>query len=132
VRHDGYWGDTARTTPVEGGDELLEARAAVTAILDETAALLRPGAVAADVFAAMEAALLERFPDGSFPHHGGHGIGVTPLEDPHLIPSDRTPLQAGMVLAVEPGIYLEGRFGVRVENMYLVTPDGGLDLRRLP
>ena len=50
---------------------------------------------------------------------------MTVFEDPHLIPADDTVLQEGMVLAVEPGVYFAGRFGVRVENMYVVGPDGG-------
>ena len=50
------------------------------------------------------------------------------FEDPHLIPADQTPLREGMVIAVEPGVYLPGRFGVRVENVYLVTEAGGVDL----
>jgi Xaa-Pro aminopeptidase len=89
---------------------------------------MRPGTRAADVFAGMHRAIIGRYPDGSFPHHGGHGVGVTVFEAPHLIPADDTLLRDGMVIAVEPGVYLPGRFGVRVENIYLVTPDGGRDL----
>jgi Xaa-Pro dipeptidase len=132
VRHRGYWGDTARTHVVGSNDEAAEVRAAIKSVLDDTAAMLRPGVQASDVFAAVAQTIGERFPGGRFPHHAGHGVGVTALEDPHLIPRDDSLLQEGMVLAVEPGVYLPGRFGVRVENMYLVTPDGGVDLRALP
>jgi Xaa-Pro aminopeptidase len=128
VRHDGYWGDTARTFIVGDNDEAAAARAFIGEVLVAAAGAMRPGVPAAEVFADMHRAIIDRYPDGSFPHHGGHGVGVTVFEDPHLIPADHTPLSEGMVIAVEPGVYLPGRFGVRVENIYVVTPDGGRDL----
>lgn len=131
VRHNGYWGDTARTHVVERNDVAAGVVAAIKSVLDDTAVSLCPGTRACDVFAAIAGAIAERFPDGRFPHHGGHGVGVTPLESPHLVPHDESTLVEGMVLAVEPGVYLPGRFGVRVENMYLVTAEGGVDLRAL-
>ena len=51
------------------------------------------------------------------------------FEDPHIIPSDHMPLEAWMLMAVEPGVYFPGRIGARVENIFLVTPDGGVELR---
>ena len=45
------------------------------------------------------------FPGGEFPHHGGHALGLTSFEDPHMIPADETPLESWMVIAVEPGVY---------------------------
>jgi Xaa-Pro dipeptidase len=68
-------------------------------------------------------------PDGDLPHHGGHALGLTSFEDPHLIPSDTMPFEPWMVLAVEPGVYVEGRYGARVENVFVVTPAGGVELR---
>ena len=47
-------------------------------------------------------------------------------EGPQLIPSEPMPLEAGMVFAVEPAVYFPGRFGVRVEDVYTVTPGGGV------
>lgn len=131
VGHRGYWGDTARTFIVGRRDEARAAREFIEDVLEAGAAAMRPGVRAADVFTDMRAAITGRFPDGSFPHHGGHGVGVTVFEDPHLIPADETPLRDGMVIAMEPGVYLAGRFGVRVENVYLVTPEGGRDLLSL-
>jgi Xaa-Pro aminopeptidase len=128
VGHRGYWGDTARTFIVGANDEAERARAFISGVLDDTAAGMVPGASAAEIFAAIAAAIESGYPNGSFPHHGGHGVGVTSFEDPHLIPADRTPLQPGMVISVEPGVYLPGRFGVRVENTYIVTDDGARDL----
>ena len=131
VRHGGYWGDTARTFIVGENDEAVAVRASIREILDEAADALRPGARCSDVFAQVAQAIAERHPGGSFPHHGGHGVGVTNFEDPHLIPADDSRLEEGMVIAVEPGVYFAGRFGVREEDNYLVTSEGGVELRRL-
>jgi Xaa-Pro aminopeptidase len=83
----------------------------------------------AEVFANMHARIVATFPGGEFPHHGGHALGLTSFEDPHLIPADSTPFESWMVLAVEPGVYFPGRYGARVENIFVVTPDGGVELR---
>jgi hypothetical protein len=65
-----------------------------------------------------------------FPHHGGHGIGLTPFESPHIIPTDTTALEKFMVIALEPGVYFEEEaIGVRVENVFVVGPRGGAELR---
>lgn len=91
--------------------------------------MLVPGATGADVFAHMEKRILSAFPNGEFPHHGGHALGLTSFEDPHVIPSDETPFEPWMVLAIEPGVYFPGRFGARVENVFVVAPGGGVELR---
>jgi Xaa-Pro aminopeptidase len=130
VRAAGYWGDSARTY-VNGGDgEAAEQLGQVREVLERARTLLVPGATGHDVHAAIAADLAERFPGGEFSHHAGHGLGMGPFEDPHLIPNDRTPLQAGMVIAVEPGIYFAGRYGLRVENVYVVAPGGGVPVEQ--
>jgi Xaa-Pro aminopeptidase len=126
----GYWGDTAETL-VAGTNAAVESvRAELLEILDHTAQLLTPGRTGADVYAAMRAEIAASFPDGEFPHHGGHGVGLSSFEDPHMIPGDTTPLEAGMVIALEPGVYFAGRFGARTEKMFVVRPDGGSELRQ--
>jgi Xaa-Pro aminopeptidase len=55
----------------------------------------------------------------------GHGVGLSVFDDPHVIPTDQQRLESWMVMALELGVYLPGRFGVRRENLFLVTPDGG-------
>jgi Xaa-Pro aminopeptidase len=129
VRHGGYWGDTARTFAPDDSDAG-RARAVLEAVLEEAATMLQPGVRASAVYAFIAEAIAARLPGASFPHHGGHGVGITPFEDPHIIPSDGSLLESGMVIALEPGAYLERRFGVRVEAMFVVTPAGGVDMRR--
>ena len=129
VRHGGYWGDTARTFVVGENPEAREVMASIRDVLDQTAKLLRPGTKAHEVFDFIAAEIARRHPDGEFPHHGGHGVGITGYEPPHLVPGDETVLAEGMVFSVEPGVYFAGRFGVRRENMYAVTTAGGVDLR---
>ena len=128
VCHDGYCGDTADTFFAGRHEEAERAYEFMWGVLERAAAAMLPGIPASAIFDGIRAEILERYPDGSFPHHGGHGLGVTGFEDPHLIPADQTPLQEGMVIAIEPGVYFPGRFGIRVEHDYLVTPEGGHDL----
>ena len=65
-----------------------------------------------------------------FIHRTGHGIGLEVHEPPYIIEGNRTPLASGMTFSIEPGIYLEGTFGVRIEDIVAVTADGVERLNR--
>ncbi len=130
VQARGYFGDTARTH--SAGTMLKEARHQLTELEDikrQAVAKLRPGTSGAELYAWARKTIESTFKGGTFPHHLGHSVGVTVFEDPHLIPADTRELRAGMVLAMEPGVYFPGRYGLRTEDVYLVTPKGG---RQLP
>ena len=60
-----------------------------------------------------------------FIHRTGHGIGLTTHEPPYIVEGETQPLEPGMCFSIEPGIYLAGRFGVRIEDIVTVTEDGG-------
>ena len=126
-RVDGYWFDVTNTHVVGGVAPTAEQRRYARASQDacEAAmAALRPGAKASDAAAAAEGAFAKhRLP---MAHYAGHQIGVAVNELPRLVPYDQTPIEAGMVLSVEPGAYqgLGGTFGARSEKMVLVTPSG--------
>jgi Xaa-Pro aminopeptidase len=124
----GYWGDTAETIIVGERPEIATTRARLLELLADGARLLTPGRPAREVFAALHDSIAAAYPSGEFPHHGGHGVGLGSYEDPHVIPDDAAPLQAGMVIALEPGVYFAGRFGARVERMYVVDEAGGQEL----
>ena len=62
----------------------------------------------------------------SFIHRIGHGIGIEEHEDPYIVAGNKTPLVAGHAFSVEPGIYLSGRFGARIEDVVIATEDGPL------
>jgi Xaa-Pro aminopeptidase len=124
----GYWADTCRTHVPGGSTEIDDIRGQLRAIMAAAAGELRAGATGAAVFKAMRARIAAAWPDGEFPHHGGHGVGLNVFDDPHVIPSDSSTLENWMVMALEPGVYLPGRFGVRHENLFLVTPDGAVEL----
>jgi Xaa-Pro aminopeptidase len=130
VGADGYWADTCRTHVNGANAEVAEIYQQLGLILDAAAGELRSGASGAQVFAGMRDRILAARPDGEFPHHGGHGVGLSVFDDPHVIPTDNQRLESWMVLALEPGVYLPGQFGVRRENLFLVTPDGGVELTR--
>jgi len=129
IRTAGYWGDTAETHVVGTNAEVEAVRATLLEILEQARTELVPGATGAEVFANAHARVIDSFPDGELPHHGGHAVGLTCFEDPHLIPSDTMPFEPWMVIAVEPGVYFPGRSGARVENVFVVTPEGGIELR---
>ncbi len=121
----GYFGDTAETHSVGESRDAMDARATLLEILEQARTELVPGATGAEIFERMSARILAAFPGGEFPHHGGHALGVTSFEDPHVVPSDTTPLEPWMVIAIEPGVYFPGRYGARVENVFVVGPESG-------
>ncbi len=125
----GYWGDTCRTHLSGQNDELASQLERLASLLDTAVAGMRPGQSGREVHAAMAAAIKEAFPGSEpLPHHGGHGVGLGPCDSPHVIPADETLLRPGMILAIEPGAYFKGRYGIRHENEYLITSSGGIEL----
>ena len=70
--------------------------------------------------------------EGYFGHSTGHGVGLDIHEMPAVSPKSETVLQSGMVITVEPGIYIPGEFGVRIEDTVVVTSDGYINLCTIP
>jgi len=68
----------------------------------------------------------------AFSHSTGHGVGLEIHESPRIGAGQTTRLQPGMVVTIEPGIYLAGQFGIRIEDMVVVTKDGGRVLTPAP
>lgn len=126
---DGYCCDLTRTVAL--GPPTPEIRRVYDAVREaQQAALIavRPGASATDVDAAARAVLDARDLGHAFGHGTGHGLGLEVHEDPRVgrpRPAEAaTVLEPGMVLTIEPGAYLAGRGGVRIEDDVLVTPTG--------
>jgi Xaa-Pro aminopeptidase len=123
---DGYCSDMTRTIhlgkaqPGERGvyDFVLEAQEAAVAAV-------APGATAGDVDEAARSVLRRGKLDKYFSHSTGHGVGLEIHEGPRLAAKQGQVLEQGMVITIEPGVYMPGKFGVRIEDMVLVTATGG-------
>jgi Xaa-Pro aminopeptidase len=100
----------------------------VAEILAGLIKLVRPGAKACDLDATGRAKIAGL--GGTYEHHTGHGLGASWHEEPRIVPYNTLELKPGMVLALEPGIYFEGQFGVRLESVMLVTDQGAEVLTR--
>jgi Xaa-Pro aminopeptidase len=87
-------------------------------------AAVTPGATCESVDAAARAVIEAAGYGPQFMHRTGHGIGLSGHEPPYILGGNTTPLAPGMCFSVEPGIYLPGRFGVRIENIVTVTQEG--------
>lgn len=83
-----------------------------------------------DVDAVARARIAEAGWGDAFVHRTGHGIGIEEHEDPYVVAGNRTPLAPGHAFSVEPGIYLAGRFGFRLEDIVVATADGPEELNR--
>ncbi|MFB7556424.1 M24 family metallopeptidase [Streptomyces brevispora] len=122
----GYGSDTSRTVHV--GEPTAEEQRVHDVVREAQEAgcnAVRPGAACQDIDRAARAVITEFGYGDRFIHRTGHGIGVTTHEPPYMIEGEEQPLVPGMCFSVEPGVYLPGRFGVRIEDIVTVTEDGG-------
>ncbi|MEU9921679.1 aminopeptidase P family protein [Streptomyces griseoluteus] len=123
---DGYGSDTTRTVHVgEPTEEERRVHDVVRAAQEAGFRAVRPGATCQDVDRAARAVIEDAGYGPYFIHRTGHGIGVTTHEPPYIIEGEEQPLVPGMCFSIEPGIYLPGRFGVRIEDIVTVTEEGG-------
>lgn len=123
---DGYMSDMTRT--VHLGKPLAGEREVYDAVLEAqqaAVAAVAPGVTAGDVDEAARSVLRRAGLDKFFTHSTGHGVGLEIHEGPRLAAKQTQPLEAGMVITIEPGVYMPGRFGLRIEDMVLVTASGG-------
>ena len=123
---DGYFSDVTRTVHVgEPDDEFRRVYDIVLRANQATLEAVRPGVPCEAIDrAARDLIAAEGYGD-AFIHRVGHGLGLEVHEEPYLVAGNDLPLAPGMVFSDEPGIYLEGRFGVRIEDTVVCTETGG-------
>ncbi len=95
-------------------------------------AMARPGVQVQAVDAAARSVIADAGYGDYFTHSIGHGLGMQVHEAPLMKPGSKLELQAGMVVTIEPGIYLPDEFGIRIEDDILITPDGAEVLTSVP
>lgn len=133
LRSHGYYSDITRTYAVGQIDEELER---VYSIVQEANSagreIVKPGVEAQEVDAAARQVIEKAGYGEYFIHRTGHGLGLEIHEPPYMVEGNELALQPGMTFTVEPGIYLPGKGGVRIEDDVLVTEDGCETLTTLP
>ena len=121
----GYCSDRTRTVHVgRPSTAAHEMYAAVLEAQEAGIAAVRPGATAAAVDMAARSVLRKRKLDRYFTHSTGHGLGLEIHESPRLAAGQAQVLQPGMVITIEPGVYIPGSGGVRIEDVVVVTASG--------
>ena len=133
IIHKGYCSDMTRT--VHLGSPIARERNAYHAVLEAQeagVAAVSSGVSSGDVDEAARSVLRREGLAEAFSHSTGHGVGLEIHEAPRIGAKQKTRLQAGMVITIEPGIYLPGEFGVRIEDMVAVTRTGGEILTPAP
>jgi Xaa-Pro aminopeptidase len=124
---DGYGSDTTRTVHVGDAptDEQREVYDIVRRAQQAGFEAVRPGVACQEVDRAARKVIADAGYGEYFIHRVGHGIGQTTHEPPYMIEGETRPIEPGMCFSIEPGIYLPGRFGVRIEDIVVATEDGG-------
>lgn len=128
-QRDGYQSDVTRTVFVGEPDE--EVRTVYDIVLRANQATLdavRPGVPLQELDRTARKLISDAGYGKSFIHRVGHGLGLEIHEEPYLVEGNTLSLEAGMVFSDEPGIYLEGRFGIRIEDTVVCTSEGGMRL----
>ena len=121
----GYCSDMTRTVyvgrPSSGARRLYQA---VKEAQQAAVQVVRPGICVSDVDRAARKSLQKSGLAGYFTHSTGHGVGLEIHEDPRVAPGQTEILQPGMVITIEPGVYVPHKWGVRIEDMVVVTEQG--------
>lgn len=124
-RAGGYCSDTTRTFHVgEPSPEYREVYDTVRRAQQVGVEAVSPGVPAEEVDAAARRVISDAGYGENFIHRLGHGIGLEGHEEPYLVAGNREALAPTMAFSIEPGIYLPGRFGVRIEDIVVCTEDG--------
>lgn len=127
--HDGYASDITRTVAL--GQPSAEARRIYELVQAANAAgraAARPGASGDAVDRAARAVIEAGGYGPQFVHRTGHGLGLEVHEPPYMVAGNTAPLAPGMTFTVEPGIYVSGLCGVRIEDNVVITADGAESL----
>ena len=122
----GYGSDTTRTVCVgEPSARIREVHEIVRLAQQAGVDAVRPGVACQEIDRAARKVITDAGYGEQFIHRTGHGIGTTTHEPPYMIEGEEQPLVPGMCFSIEPGIYLAGEFGVRIEDIVTVTDQGG-------
>jgi Xaa-Pro aminopeptidase len=135
----GYGSDVTRTLWVTGGDaangpdeQFRHLFAVLHAAQSAATAAVRPGVSCESIDSTARTIIDAEGYGEAFFHRTGHGIGLEGHEEPYLITGNSQPLRAGMAFSVEPGIYLHGTYGARIEDIVVCGDDGPIALNEAP
>ena len=133
AKYQGYCSDMTRTVAIGyATDKMKEIYDTVLQAQLAGIAATREGVCGCEVDAAARQVIADAGYGSYFGHGYGHGLGIQVHEGPNCNPSGKTPLPVGAVCSAEPGIYLPGEFGVRIEDVVVVTADGCKNITRSP
>ncbi|MDO4911488.1 MAG: Xaa-Pro peptidase family protein [Corynebacterium sp.] len=124
---DGYHSDCTRTHVVPGAEAPEEFKHLAEVLYEAQVAAVnaaRPGMTAGELDAIGRRIIEDAGYGEAFFHRTGHGIGLSTHEEPFIIAGSEVVLEPGMAFSIEPGIYLEGMYGARIEDIVLITEDG--------
>jgi Xaa-Pro dipeptidase len=130
----GYNSDSTRTYAVgaEPDPRVRDAYEVLRVAQEAACAAVRPGVSAEEIDATARRIIADAGFGPRFIHRTGHGIGLDVHEDPYIVGGNPRLLEPGMAFSVEPGIYLEGDWGARIEDIVVVTEEGGERLNNRP
>ncbi|MEI8307760.1 MAG: Xaa-Pro peptidase family protein [Chloroflexales bacterium] len=132
ARYRGYISDTTRTVAL--GEPSNEARAVYELVRranEAGRAAARPQTTGSQIDAATRQVIADGGYGAYFIHRTGHGIGIEVHEQPNIVVGSDAPLAPGTTFTIEPGIYIPGKLGVRIEDDMVITPDGARSLTRM-
>lgn len=126
TRANGYPSDQTRTVVFDGepSSTFVTVHELVQEALETAVETVEPGIEASEIDSAARSVIESAGYGEQFIHRTGHGVGLAVHEEPYIVAGNDRELEPGMVFSVEPGVYIPGEFGVRVEDLVVVTDDG--------